>query len=393
MDCEAMRIINLIAENIKKIKAVDITPESDCVIISGKNGQGKSSVIDAIWLALEYSKARKENPMPVREGQETGTIQLDLGDYIVTRIIRQDGTSSLKIENKDGDKVSSPQALLDNIVGELSFDPLYFARAKYEEKIKILNQLLGIDLHSYDQKYKTLYEERSSLNKQKKALLNIISNIRPPSESDPQELKSNTEILTAIKEAQLQDKRRSRIHEIDANIERLNAEKVSLLQTLNGSSLDIEELTNQLETLDSYNRRVAEVKHYKKVKDELDTIEKDVILKESAMTDLTEKKDMALTGHALPVDGLEITDDCVKFNGYPFNQLSTSLQTKISTAIAMAINPKLRVIRIIDGSLLDTESMGVIKELAEANDFQVWIERVDETGQSGIVIEDGSVKL
>jgi len=32
----------------------------------------------------------------------------------------------------------------------------------------------------------------------------------------------------------------------------------------------------------------------------------------------------------------------------------------------------------------------IINELAEKNDFQVWIEKMDESGECGIFIEDGS---
>lgn len=57
----------------------------------------------------------------------------------------------------------------------------------------------------------------------------------------------------------------------------------------------------------------------------------------------------------------------------------------------MAANPDLRVIQIREGSLLDRESLDVIAELAGANDYQVWLECVDETGNLGVVIEDGMV--
>lgn len=55
------------------------------------------------------------------------------------------------------------------------------------------------------------------------------------------------------------------------------------------------------------------------------------------------------------------------------------------------MNPTIRVIRISDGSLLDSENMAVIAEMAQENDFQCWIERVDESRQVGFVIEDGSI--
>src|SRR5260370_406895 len=47
-----MRIIKLSAENIKKLKAVEISPGGAVVEITGPNGSGKSSVLDAIFYAL-----------------------------------------------------------------------------------------------------------------------------------------------------------------------------------------------------------------------------------------------------------------------------------------------------------------------------------------------------
>ena len=77
------------------------------------------------------------------------------------------------------------------------------------------------------------------------------------------------------------------------------------------------------------------------------------------------------------------------FNALPEQEAAERLRT--STAIAMAKNPKVRVILIRDGSLLDSDNMAVITDLANAHDFQVWIERVDESGEVGVVIEDGQV--
>lgn len=47
-----MKIVHLVAENVKKLRAVEISPKGELVTISGKNGQGKTSVLDAIWWAL-----------------------------------------------------------------------------------------------------------------------------------------------------------------------------------------------------------------------------------------------------------------------------------------------------------------------------------------------------
>ena len=57
----------------------------------------------------------------------------------------------------------------------------------------------------------------------------------------------------------------------------------------------------------------------------------------------------------------------------------------------MAANPTLRVLRIQDGSILDSKSMAILEELCKAHGFQAWVEEVREDGKIGIVMEDGEV--
>ncbi len=92
------------------------------------------------------------------------------------------------------------------------------------------------------------------------------------------------------------------------------------------------------------------------------------------------------------INGLAFDAEGVTFNGIPFQQCSSAEQVRIAVAVAAALNPKIRVIRIADGSLLDSASMAEIERLAKEHDMQIWIERVDESGGVGIVIEDGAVR-
>ena len=74
-----MKIIELRAENFKRLRAIDITPDGHLVEIRGKNGQGKSSVLDGIW-AL-FASAEALPPRPVREvairwGVSSGMMQV-----------------------------------------------------------------------------------------------------------------------------------------------------------------------------------------------------------------------------------------------------------------------------------------------------------------------------
>jgi hypothetical protein len=94
----------------------------------------------------------------------------------------------------------------------------------------------------------------------------------------------------------------------------------------------------------------------------------------------------------MPIKGLSINDDGVIYNSIPFNQISSAEQLKVSLSIAMSMNPTLRVIRIMDGSLLDDDNLKLISEMAKDNDYQIWIEKVDSSGKVGFYIEDGSIK-
>jgi hypothetical protein len=109
------------------------------------------------------------------------------------------------------------------------------------------------------------------------------------------------------------------------------------------------------------------------------------------MDERTKFKMDAISKAQMPVEGLGFGEGLVTYRAIPFEQCSSAEQLRVSLSIAMAANPKLRVIRIQDGSLLDEDSLAAIATMAKAGDYQVWIERVDTSGKIGIVIEDGSI--
>ena len=58
----------------------------------------------------------------------------------------------------------------------------------------------------------------------------------------------------------------------------------------------------------------------------------------------------------------------------------------------MSGNPELRIAEIRDGSLLDDKTLAMIEEMAKEEDFQVWVEKVGDSGV-GVIIEEGEVKV
>ena len=65
-----VKINNLEIENVKRVRAVKLSPsENGLTIIGGDNGQGKTSVLDAIAWALGGDKFKPSSPE--REGSVT----------------------------------------------------------------------------------------------------------------------------------------------------------------------------------------------------------------------------------------------------------------------------------------------------------------------------------
>src|SRR3974390_3156202 len=96
-----MKIIKFVGENVKKIRLVEITPRGPVVqVTSKKNGQGKSSTLDAIMYALSGGHSLPDQPL--RKGADRGRVTLDLGDYIVERVFRRSGTTELTVYDGRG---------------------------------------------------------------------------------------------------------------------------------------------------------------------------------------------------------------------------------------------------------------------------------------------------
>jgi hypothetical protein len=79
------------------------------------------------------------------------------------------------------------------------------------------------------------------------------------------------------------------------------------------------------------------------------------------MDDRTAEKQAAIARAKMPVEGLSFGDGEVLFNGIPLNQASSAEQLRVSVALAMAANPKLRVLRIQDGSLARRHQHGAAR--------------------------------
>lgn len=399
-----MRIIHFYAENFKRLKVVEFDPGKNVVVIAGRNGQGKSSILDAIWATFKNAAAKKQMPSPIRHGEQHAKTVITLEDYTVTRTFK-DGRSTLRIETRDGNIVKSPQALLDRIIGDLSFDPLVFANAKDADRRQMLHDVFDLDLAEFDAKDNSLKEEKKEKTRELTMIDGRMRAIKPPTGGESLEETSVGNLVSKMTSITRAINEFKRLNDQEAEIDRQLAELTKKKESIHRqrSTLadeygrtpptqeDVDKLQEEIANVETHNVRVKEINEYMRLRDLHDAASQRLEqLKASIELNKIEKAE-AIESAEIPLDGLTIEEDGIFLNNTPFDQLSQAEKIKASLSIAMSANPELRVIRIVDGSLLDSENMKLVEKMAEEHDMQVWVERVDESGKIGIVIEDGEV--
>jgi hypothetical protein len=408
----SIKISRFEAENFKRLRHVELTPDGTMQVIGGRNAQGKTSVLDAWVMALQYATGKKVNFKPVRDGEERATVKLELSEgevvkFNLTHSFTPDGKHDIKLESPEGARFSSPQKMLDEIVGRLSFDPLAFANAPDKEQLATLLSVVELGDFNVDAnagKRQSAYEARTEVNRRVKDLEGQIKVLQVPPADLPEQEISSGEVLAQLQAAQELNRARhdalNGVAVADATVERLRAELMdaiahqsaahALLDTL-PSAVDEAQFSTQLAGLEQTNARIREgIDRATKVRN-LEAVQAESAALTAQIEALDQEKSDALAAAKLPLDGLGFTDEGVTYQGQPFSQASGAEQLRVSLAIAMALNPTLRVIRVADASLLDQDNLKLVEAMAAENDFQIWLEVVGDAAGVGVVIEDGQV--
>lgn len=423
-----MKIIELHAENVKKLRAVTIRPDGNVVKISGRNGQGKSSVLDSIMYALAGAKTHAQEV--IRRGAERAAVTLDLGDVIVEWKKTASG-ASVKVKDREGKLYPTPQKMLDALYGGLCFDPAAFLRYTPERQVETVKKLAELDFTELDQRRAALYERRTEVNKAGQEMAARFNGMPPPGPDVPDELVSVDALLDEQAKLQAQKDANTRVRGEYGEAERrlsiaragvatnelavqrlrqqLEAAEASLQEAMLAAERaerasgeqkarvdalvepDVSEVYRRIRSADATNQAVKAKRERAELAKALETkrAERDKLTADIEGIDTEKAKRLA--DAPMPVVGLGFTATGVTLNGLPLEQASAAEQLRVSMAMGLALNPKLKVVLIRDGSLLDKNSLEIVAEMAAQVDAQVWIETVSEGDGAGIVIEDGAV--
>lgn len=455
----SVKIIRLQSENIKRISAIEITPEGNLITIGGKNDAGKSSALDSIAYALGGEKLVPSQP--IRKGQTDAKIVVELDDLIVTRRFKRDKihtaacdtnnhhagdvmscnctmvftetSSSLVVSTKDGAKYAKPQAVLDKLLGALTFDALAFTTAKPEEQDRVLRRLVKLDVAPFEEARKSAVERRS-MHKKSLALAEMrVEGMQQFDKVPAEELSMDAvsqEMLKAeeyrklAEDAERQVSRQKeqlaateqdifylekKLNDAHFEMERLQNARLDLqvsrqdtmrsldaaqitAQSARAVVLDTAEIRQKLSDTEETNRKVRANQQYALASDAVSKLRASVASEDALVKQADADKDAALRAVQFPVEGLGLSDEGVLWEGLPLSEVSSSVKLRVSVAVGIALNPTLKVLLIRNGNLLDHDSLKLVAEQADAAGAQVWVEYVtaDAEGVS-VMLEDGHV--
>jgi len=308
-------------------------------------------------------------------------------------------------------------------MGRVSFDPLEFLRMKPDKQFQVLYSLVlpDVDPTTLNIQKHPDYITRRELKKEVTALETRRDAILVP-DNLPMEKRDEADLLRQLGEvgehnARIEREKRQReeiqrktddmlekdkdlkyqIAQLEKELKQNNEEYQRTLRIIAKweplqEPKNAAHYTEAITQAKAINAAIDKKLQRDELQKEIDAIEKRVQTLSKNLDQHAEANTKAIEEAHFPVEGLGFGDEEVIYEGLPFNQVSNADQIRASVAIGMAANPKLRVMQIKDGSLLDDDSMNIIAGMTWEKDFQVFVECVDTSGKVGIYLEDGEVK-
>lgn len=431
-----MPITHLVVDNYMRVKHVDLEPTPGLNEITGLNTHGKSSLLAAIsTMGGKKQVAWK----PIRDGAEEAQIIIDMDGVgeVPVRMVRTfkrnesgDVVQSVVLEGPGGARFPKPQQLLDAIVGEFSFDPLAIIDMEGEKLQAVLQRFVpDFDFAADKIAFEQDFNARTDVNRRLKDLKSQVAGITVPNDTPAEPIDESALVsdLQAVGEhnADIERRRGNRTQvaneairfraeadgfdEQAAGYRRLADEAVAKAAELrvkadeNDQRLadagplpepkDAGEITAKIERARITNAAVADLQRRNALVWKAEGLEAESATLTEAIEKRRADKAEAITKAKLPVDGLSFGDDgMIMFNGQPLDQASMAEKIRVSVGIAAALSPKLKVAIVKDGSLLDRNSWALLEKYAEEHGLQVFVETVDSSRPTAIVIEDGRIR-
>lgn len=411
----SVKIAALEAENVKRIKAVALTPSpTGLTIVGGNNNQGKTSVLDALAWALGGEKFRPT--AAVRDGALAPPhLKVILSNGVVVE--RKGKNSSLTVTDPTGQR--SGQQLLNAFVEPLALDLPRFMQASDKDKADTLLNIIGVGdaLTGLDREIKALYDRRtviSQIGAQKRHAAEELTEY-PDAPSEPvsaiELIQQQQEILLhnadnqrqRMKLAQLEEQEKQlgrRVQELSQELEMVEHQLTAVQQDVQDATKTVAQLQDEstaeleqsIRNVEEINRQVSANLAKSKAQDEAERYAQEyTALTEQIKAKRTARMDL-LNGADLPLTGLGVEDGSLTYNGKHWQDMSGSDQLRVATAIVRRLNPDCGFVLLDKLEQMDLATLAEFGSWLQAEGLQAIATRVSTGGECQIIIEDGRVK-
>lgn len=409
----SVTITALEAENVKRIKAVQIIPApTGLTLVGGNNNQGKTSVLDALAWALGGEKFRQA---PRDGSMAPPHLKVTLSNGIVVE--RKGKNSTLTVTDPTGHRAG--QQLLHEFVEVLALDLPRFMQASDKEKADTLLKIIGVgeELTQLDRRIKALYDKRTTVGQianQKKAVAEEMQEY-PEAPAEPvsamELIQQQQEILARNGEnqrkrqhlAELEDQERQlsrQVQDLSRELEYAEHQLSKVQQDVQDARKTAAQL--QDESTEELQAAILEVdKTNRKVRANLDKAraEEDAAEFAAQYTSLSQqleearrKRTALLEGADLPLPGLSVEDGRLTYHGHPWGAMSGSEQLRVATAIVRRLNPNCGFVLLDKLEQMDLQTLSEFGAWLQTEGLQAIATRVSTGGECQIIIEDGRVR-
>lgn len=411
----SVKITALEAENVKRIKAVALTPSpTGLTIVGGNNNQGKTSVLDALAWALGGEKFRPA--AAVRDGALAPPhLKVILSNGVVVE--RRGKNSSLTVTDPTGQR--SGQQLLNAFVEPLALDLPRFMQASDKDKADTLLNIIGVGdaLTGLDREIKALYDRRTVIGQigaQKRHAAEELTEY-PDAPSEPvsaiELIQQQQEILLhnadnqrkRMKLAQLEEQEKQlgrRVQELSQELEMVEHQLTAVQQDVQDATKTVAQLQDEstaeleqsIRNVEEINRQVSANLAKSKAQDEAERYAQEyTALTEQIKAKRTARMDL-LNGADLPLTGLGVEDGSLTYNGKHWQDMSGSDQLRVATAIVRRLNPDCGFVLLDKLEQMDLATLAEFGSWLQVEGLQAIATRVSTGGECQIIIEDGRVK-
>lgn len=403
-----VKISTLELENVKRIKAVSLAPaESGLTVIGGDNGQGKTSVLDAIAWALGGEKFKPSNPQ--REGSVLPPhLRITLSNGLVVE--RKGDKGALKVTDPNGKKAG--QQLLNEFVESLALNLPKFMGATGKEKAHTLLQIIGVEdkLAELERQEETFYNQRHALGQIADRKAKYAEELPNYTEAPAEEIsiadliKSQQEILARNGENQRKRADRERydreLAQAQIDFDRAKkaleqAEKNALTARKSAEGL-IDESTAEIEenirNIDEINAKVRANIERERALQEADELKGQYGELSEKIEQIRAEKSSLLNNAEMPLAGLSVEDGELVYNGAKWDCMSGAEQLKIATAIVRKLNHECGFVLMDKLEQMDAKTLAEFGKWLEQEGLQVIATRVSTGDECSIIIEDGLAK-